>query len=91
MPVNTTAAVDSTFIYIMVFCFLLFAIIMFLTLYFVVRYRRSRNPSPSDISGNCDRGDHLDCRVGGPGPRHVLLRPHLLSSSSARLRPIRWT
>jgi cytochrome c oxidase subunit 2 len=50
--VTTTAAVDSTFIYIMVFCFLLFAIIMFLMLYFVVRYRRSRNPNPSDISGN---------------------------------------
>ena len=49
---TTTASVDSTFIYIMVFCFLLFAIIMFLTLYFVVRYRRSRNPEPSDISGN---------------------------------------
>lgn len=52
MPVTTTAAVDSTFIYIMVFCFLLFVIIMFLMLYFVVRYRRSRNPNPSDISGN---------------------------------------
>jgi cytochrome c oxidase subunit 2 len=52
MPVTTTAAVDSTFIYIMVFCFLLFAVIMFLMLYFVVRYRRSRNPNPSDISGN---------------------------------------
>jgi len=50
--VTTTAAVDSTFIYIIVFCFLLFVIIMFLMLYFVVRYRRSRNPNPSDISGN---------------------------------------
>jgi cytochrome c oxidase subunit 2 len=52
MPATTTAAVDSAFIYIMVFCFLLFAIIMFLMLYFVVRYRRSRNPDPTDISGN---------------------------------------
>ena len=52
MPTTTTAAVDSAFIYIIVFCFLLFAAIIFLTVFFAVRYRRSRNPIPADISGN---------------------------------------
>jgi len=49
---STTAAVDSTFIFIMVFCFLLFALIIFFTIFFAVRYRRSRNPTPSDIGGH---------------------------------------
>lgn len=49
---TTTAAVDSTFIVIIAFGFLLFALIIFFTIYFVVRYRRSRNPVPSDIGGN---------------------------------------
>ena len=52
MPENTIAAVDTTFIYILAFAFLLFALIVFAMLYFVVRYRRSRNPQPADISGN---------------------------------------
>jgi cytochrome c oxidase subunit 2 len=49
---TTTAVVDNAFIYIMVFCFLLFAAIIFFTVFFAVRYRRSRNPNPADISGN---------------------------------------
>lgn len=52
MFASTTAAVDLPFIYILAFSFLLFAIIIFLMLFFVFRYRRSRNPEPSDISGN---------------------------------------
>jgi heme/copper-type cytochrome/quinol oxidase subunit 2 len=52
---TTTAVVDSAFIYIMAFCFLLFALIIFFTLYFVFRYRRSRNPEPSSISGKIGR------------------------------------
>jgi cytochrome c oxidase subunit 2 len=52
MPGTTTAAVDSTFIFIMVFCVLLFALIIFFTIYFAVRYRRSRNPEPADIGGH---------------------------------------
>jgi cytochrome c oxidase subunit 2 len=52
MPLTTTTAVDDVFIYIMAFSFLLFAAIIFLTVFFVVRYRRSANPEPADISGN---------------------------------------
>jgi cytochrome c oxidase subunit II len=52
MPTTTTQVVDSTMIFILAFSFLLFAIIIFLTLFFVVRYRRSKNPEPSNISGN---------------------------------------
>ena len=44
MPTTTTQVVDSTMIFILAFSFLLFAIIIFLTLFFVVRYRRSKNP-----------------------------------------------
>lgn len=48
----TAAAVDSTFIYILVFSLLLFFAIVFLMLYFLVRYRRSRNPRPTEIEGH---------------------------------------
>jgi cytochrome c oxidase subunit 2 len=36
----------------MAFVFLLFALIVFLMLYFVIRYRRSRNPRATEIPGN---------------------------------------
>ena len=49
---TTTAAVDSSFIVIIALSFLLFALIIFFAIYFAVRYRRSRNPEPSNISGN---------------------------------------
>jgi cytochrome c oxidase subunit 2 len=48
----TTAVVDRAFIYIAAFAFLLLFAILFLMVYFLVRYRRSRNPQPADISGN---------------------------------------
>ena len=48
---TTTAAVDSTFIYIIAFCILLFAIIFFSCCISSIRYRRSRNPNPPDIWG----------------------------------------
>jgi cytochrome c oxidase subunit 2 len=48
----TTAAVNSTFIYILVFSLLLFFAIVFLMVYFLVRYRRSRNPRPKEIEGH---------------------------------------
>jgi heme/copper-type cytochrome/quinol oxidase subunit 2 len=48
----TTAAVDSTFIYILVFSLLLFFAIVFLMVYFLVRYRRARNPRPTEIEGH---------------------------------------
>jgi cytochrome c oxidase subunit 2 len=50
--VTTTAAVDSTFIYIIAFSVLLFAGIIFFTVLLPIRYRRSRNPNPADIGGN---------------------------------------
>jgi cytochrome c oxidase subunit 2 len=46
---TTTAAVDSAFIFIMAFCLLLFALIIFFTIFFAVRYRRSRNPRATEI------------------------------------------
>jgi cytochrome c oxidase subunit 2 len=48
----TTAAVNSTFIYILVFSLLLFFAIVFLMVYFLVRYRRARNPRPTEIEGH---------------------------------------
>ena len=48
MPGSTLAAVNDAFIFIMAFAFLLFALIIFLMVYFVVRYRRSRNPEPTE-------------------------------------------
>ncbi|MGA2479760.1 MAG: cytochrome c oxidase subunit II [Spirochaetia bacterium] len=49
---TTTTAVDSAFIYIIAFCILLFAGILFFTVFLPIRYRRSRNPKPADIGGN---------------------------------------
>ena len=49
---TTTAAVDNAFIYIIAFSVLLFVGIIFFTILFAIRYRRSRNPHPADIGGN---------------------------------------
>ena len=49
---STTAVVDTAFIFIMAFAFLLFALVIFLTVYFVVRYRRSRNPVAEETRPN---------------------------------------
>ena len=49
---TTTAAVDNAFIFIMVFCLLLFALIIFFTVLFAVRYRRSAHPEAVDSAGN---------------------------------------
>jgi cytochrome c oxidase subunit 2 len=51
MAVSTTV-VDSAFIYIAAFAFLLLFGIVFLMVYFLVRYRRARNPKPTEIPGN---------------------------------------
>ena len=48
MPGSTISAVNDAFIIIMAFSILLFALIIFLMVYFVVRYRRSRNPEPTE-------------------------------------------
>jgi cytochrome c oxidase subunit 2 len=52
MYTTTTQAVDSTFIAIIALCILLFAGIIFFAVYFVIRYRRSANPHPSELHGN---------------------------------------
>jgi cytochrome c oxidase subunit 2 len=49
---NTIAAVDNVFLYIIGFCVVFFILIMFFTIFFVVRYRRSKNRTPADIGGN---------------------------------------
>jgi cytochrome c oxidase subunit II len=52
MFATTTAAVDTAFIVIIALCILLFALIIFFAIFFAVRYRRSRNPVPSNLHGN---------------------------------------
>jgi cytochrome c oxidase subunit 2 len=49
---STTAAVNGTFLYIMAFCVALLILILFFTIFFAVRYRRSRNPVVKNIGGN---------------------------------------
>jgi len=49
---DTRAAVNDPFIFIIAICVLLFVLIIFFLVFFLVRYRRSRNPHPSNISGN---------------------------------------
>ncbi len=48
----STVVVDKAFIYIMGISVLLFILIMFLMVFFVVRYRRSKNPEATEIPGN---------------------------------------
>jgi len=51
MP-NPVAQVDQTFLYILGFSVLLLIVITVVMIYFVIRYRRSKNPDPSDIRDN---------------------------------------
>ncbi len=48
----TVSAVNNVFIYILVFSVLLFFAIVFLMLFFAIRYRKSRNPQPTEIPGH---------------------------------------
>jgi cytochrome c oxidase subunit II len=52
MPLTTTAAVDQAFLFIVAFCVVLFVLIVFFTVFFAVRYRRSRHPVAVDSPGN---------------------------------------
>ena len=52
MYTSTTQAVDSTFIAIIALCILLFAGIIFFAIFFLIRYRRSRNPKSTELHGN---------------------------------------
>ena len=49
---DTKSAVNDPFILILAICFLLLILILFFMIFFIVRYRRSRNPHPANISGN---------------------------------------
>jgi cytochrome c oxidase subunit 2 len=49
---NIVKQVDEALIYIIVFCLFLLLLITAVMIYFVIRYRKSRNPVPSDIRGN---------------------------------------
>jgi cytochrome c oxidase subunit 2 len=44
--------VDNVFLYILLICVFLLALITFLMVYFVVRYRREKHPQPADIEGS---------------------------------------
>jgi cytochrome c oxidase subunit 2 len=49
---DSVAQVDAVFLYILGISLALLVLITFLMIYFAIRYRRSRNPEPSDIRGN---------------------------------------
>jgi cytochrome c oxidase subunit 2 len=44
--------VDNVFLYIVAICIFLLALITFLMVYFVIRYRRENHPQPVDIEGS---------------------------------------
>ena len=44
--------VDNVFLYILTICIILLALITFLMVYFVIRYRREKHPEPADIEGS---------------------------------------
>jgi cytochrome c oxidase subunit 2 len=44
--------VDNVFLYILSICVFLLALITFLMVYFVIRYRREKHPQPADIEGS---------------------------------------
>jgi cytochrome c oxidase subunit 2 len=46
---TSTAVIDGAMIYILAFSALLFFLIVFFMVYFAVRYRKTRNPVPSEI------------------------------------------
>ncbi len=50
--VNPVTLVDRTFYFIIGFSFLFLFAITLVMIYFVIRYRRSKHPVPSDIRGN---------------------------------------
>ncbi len=44
--------VDSAFLFILWICVFMLALITFLMVYFVIKYRRDKNPTPTNIEGN---------------------------------------
>jgi cytochrome c oxidase subunit 2 len=49
---DSVARVDAVFLYILGISLLLLVFVTVLMIYFAIRYRRSKNPEPSDIRGN---------------------------------------
>lgn len=49
---NVVGQVDNAFIFIVAVSFIFLTLITVLMIYFVIRYRKSKNPVPSDIRGN---------------------------------------
>ena len=45
-------AVNQVFFFILAICVFLLGLITFLMVYFVIRYRKGRNPHPADLAGN---------------------------------------
>lgn len=50
--INPVTLVDRSFVFIIGFSFIFLCCITAVMIYFVIRYRRSRNPVPSDIRGH---------------------------------------
>jgi cytochrome c oxidase subunit II len=50
--INPATQVDQSFYFIIGFSFVFLFIITCVMIFFVIRYRRSKNPQPSDIRGN---------------------------------------
>ncbi len=44
--------VDSAFLFILAICVVMLLLITFLMVYFVIKYRRDKNPTPTNIEGN---------------------------------------
>ena len=49
---DSVARVDAVFLYILGISLILLVFVTVLMIYFAIRYRRSKNPEPSDIRGN---------------------------------------
>lgn len=50
--INPVDLIDNSFVFIAGFSFVLLFAITFVMIWFTIRYRRSKNPVPSDIRGN---------------------------------------
>ena len=49
---DTVEQIDAAFLYILGISLILLTFVTVLMIYFAIRFRRSRNPEPSDIRGN---------------------------------------
>ncbi len=49
---NITSIVDNIFLVFLIICVALFVLIVFLMVFFVIKYHQKRNPTPQQIEGN---------------------------------------